>query len=37
MDCQKNYLNTTCYCKFGFPYRKATNVWSNIANLALPM
>ena len=31
------YLNTTCYCKFGFPYRKATNIWSSIPDLDLPM
>ena len=37
MDCQKKYFNTTCYCKFGFPYRKATNIWSNIPDLDLPM
>ena len=35
--CSK-YLNTTCCCKFGFPYRKATNIWSNIPGLEdLPM
>ena len=31
------YLNTTSYCKFGFPYRKATNIWSNIPDLDLPL
>ena len=31
------YMNTTCYCKFGKPYKKPTNIWSNVQNLDLPM
>ena len=31
------YLNTTWYCRCGFPYWKATNSWSNIPDLDLPV
>ena len=38
MNKYSKYLHTTCYCRFGFPYRKATNTWSNIPDLEdLPM
>ena len=31
------FKHTTCYCKWGFPYKKPTNIWSD-ANLGeLPM
>ena len=30
------YKHSTCYCKFGKPYKKPTNIWSN-AKLDLPM
>lgn len=31
------FINTTCYCKFGKPYKKPTNIWSNVQNLDLPL
>ena len=31
------YMNTTCYCKFGKPFKKPTNIWTNVQNLDLPM
>ena len=31
------YMNTTCYCKFGKPFKKPTNIWTNVKYLDLPM
>ena len=33
----ERYKNTTCYCKWGFRYRKPTNIWTNLEDLQLPM
>ena len=33
----EKYINTTCYCKFRKPYKKPTNIWSNVEDLDLPM
>ncbi len=30
------FKHETCYCKWGFPYKKPTNLWSNV-QLDLPM
>ncbi len=37
MQKYNRYLNATCYCKFGFPIKKPTSIWSNVEDLALPM
>ena len=31
------YKHTTCYCKWGKPYKKPTNIWTNVKGLDLPM
>lgn len=31
------FLHTCCYCRYGFEYRKATNIWTNKTNLNLKM
>ena len=31
------YKHTTCYCKWGKPYKKPTNIWTNVEGLDLPM
>lgn len=33
----KSLMNTTCYCKWGFPYKKPTSIWTNVPDLDLPM
>lgn len=38
--CMRRYeslRHTTCYCRWGFPYRKPTSIWTNIPDLDLPM
>ena len=30
-------MHITCYCKWGFPDRKPTSIWTNAPDLALPM
>ena len=32
-----NFKHTTCYCKWGFQYKKPTNIWSNVEGLELPV
>ena len=31
------YLHTTSYCKWGKPYRKDTDIWTNVQDLVLPI
>jgi hypothetical protein len=31
------YLNTTSYCKWGKPFRKDTDIWTNVPGLELPV
>jgi hypothetical protein len=33
----QKYQNTTSYCKFGLPFRKNTDLWSNVPDLELPV
>ncbi len=33
----ERYKNTTCYCKWGFRYKKPTNIWTNVEGLRLAM
>ena len=33
----RNRLNTCCYCKYGRPFKKPTNIWSNVPELNLKM
>lgn len=33
----QQYLNTTSYCKWGRPYRKDTDIWTNVPNASLPL
>ena len=37
MQKHNKHLHTTCYCMFGFLYKKPTNVWSNVPLGDLPM
>ena len=38
--CMRRYeslRHTTCYCRWGFPYRKPTSIWTSVPDLTLPM
>lgn len=37
MQKYNKYLNTTTYCKYGTPYKKPTNIWTNVRDLELPV
>ncbi len=37
MQHMNKYIHTCCYCRYGFEYRKATNIWTNRHGLNLKM